>query len=64
MKVCLTNRRVKCTGKVECMNRACFNIKFSKASINLCQNCTIELYEKLAKNLVPKSIKSKFYIKN
>ncbi len=64
MKVCLTNKRVKCAGKVECKNEIYCNIKFSKASINLCQSCAIELYEKMAKLLVPKSVKSKFYLKN
>ena len=62
MKVSLTNRHVKCTGKVDCKNEIYCNIKFSKASINLCKSCTIELYEKLAQTLVPKSVKSKFFM--
>lgn len=64
MKVCLTNRRVKCTGKVDCQNEIYCNIKFSKSSINLCKSCTVELYEKLAHFMVPKSVKSKFSEKN
>lgn len=62
MKVFLTNKRVKCTGKVDCKNEIYCNIKFSKASINLCKSCAVELYEKLAQSLVPKSLKSKFYM--
>ncbi len=61
MKVCLTNRRVKCTGKVDCNNEIYCNIRFSKASVNLCKSCAVELYENLARSLVPKSVKSKFY---
>lgn len=64
MKVCLTNRRVKCTGKVECKSQIYANIKFSKSSINLCKDCTIELYQELARVVVPKSVKSKFYQEN
>ena len=62
MRVCLTNRKVKCTGKVECKNKIYCNIKFSKHSINLCEDCAQELYQKLGKQFVPKSVKSKFYI--
>ena len=64
MRVCLSNKRLKCAGKVDCKNVIFCNIKFSKASINLCQSCAIELYEKMAKLVVPKSVKSKFYLKN
>ena len=64
MRVCLTNKRVKCTGKVDCKNEIYCNIRFSKASINLCKSCTIELYEKLAHCMVPKSVKSKFFLEN
>lgn len=62
MKVILTNKRVKCSGNVDCLNEIYCNIQFSKASINLCKFCTVELYEKLASSLVPKSVKSKFYM--
>lgn len=62
MRVCLSNKRLKCAGKVDCKNVIFCNIKFSKASINLCKDCTQELYNELSRLVVPKSLKSKFYI--
>ena len=64
MKVCLTNRRCKCSGKINCENLIFCNIKFNKYSVYLCQNCLTELYDKLGKMIIPKSVKSKFYIEN
>ncbi|MBQ7977215.1 MAG: hypothetical protein IJ301_01260 [Clostridia bacterium] len=60
MIVSSANRRAKCSGNTMCTNRVCFNLRFSKSSIYLCEKCARELYESLGKNLVPRSIKNKF----
>lgn len=60
MQLTVSNRKVKCAGKTQCANKTFYKIKFSKYSINLCEKCARELYEKLGKNLVPKSVKNKF----
>ena len=64
MKVSITNRKGKCAGKTNCTNILYCNIKFSKYSVNLCKFCMIDLYDKLGKMIIPKSIKSKFYLEN
>lgn len=64
MRVSSANRRVKCAGDVSCENKTVFKIKFSKAAIYLCDECARALYKELGKNLVPRSIKSKFNLEN
>lgn len=60
MQLTIQTRKVKCAGDVECTNAPKYKINFSKYSVCLCEKCARDLYENLGKNLVPKSVKSKF----
>lgn len=60
MILTIQTRKVKCAGNTECTNTPKYKLNFSKYSIYLCENCARELYEKLGKNLIPKSVKNKF----
>ena len=64
MKVNIVNKRVRCAGKLGCENIIFCNIKFNKYSVNLCKECMTDLYMQLGKIIIPKSVKSKFYLEN
>lgn len=60
MQITISNRRCKCAGNLQCSNLTKNKISLNKQSIYLCDECLRELYESLAKIIIPKSVKSKF----
>ena len=55
-------RKTKCSCFEECQSIADFCIIFQKRKINLCKTCIQEVMHNLSMCIVPKGVKSKFYI--